>query len=199
MYLPSSELQQYRGQLSCPYCIQDLRDEDRKKEEPHIEKPKLQVLSYGETCDRCGRTLEGHVYILNGRSLCKTCLDSEQDKWGLVGGGPSGSVQRIPLQPLRRAKKKSIMESMVSEIVAIISSKGKIQKERENQIISKMPIERAKPMAETLSKKKPPKNVKIEDRNPKTEGLMKADSKPPLFESAMKKKKPFRKRTKKKQ
>ncbi len=33
MYLPKVELQQWRGQTYCPYCIQDLRDEEKDVEE----------------------------------------------------------------------------------------------------------------------------------------------------------------------
>src|SRR5512143_3467213 len=94
MYLPSAELQQYRGQLTCPYCIQDLRYADTRAEEYHEEKHKLEVIQYPEQCERCGRDLEGRVYIWNGKKLCKKCMEDEQDsKWGLVGGGPMHAPQ----------------------------------------------------------------------------------------------------------
>ncbi|HIH22731.1 TPA: hypothetical protein HA238_03320 [Candidatus Micrarchaeota archaeon] len=35
MYLPSLELQQWRGQWTCQYCMMDLRDEERRIEKRH--------------------------------------------------------------------------------------------------------------------------------------------------------------------
>ena len=150
MYLPATELQQYRGQLACPYCIQDLRDEDRKMTETTEKRPRLEVLRYPETCDRCGRDLEGRVYIWNGKRLCKRCLEDEQDTWGLARGGPMGPAQRIKVDTVRRGERKSFIERSIGEFLALIGLKRKPISE----IIIYHPkmtreIGAAKPMAET--------------------------------------------------
>jgi hypothetical protein len=161
MYLPASELQQYRGMLVCPYCIQDMRSEDRRAEASH-EKPPVQELSYPERCERCGRDLQGRVYIWNGKKLCKSCLEAEQETWGIVGGGPSHGGARVSVMPVRRAKQKSLLEAIISDFLALFGLRKK-----EPEIIAvapKMPIGAAKPMAGTLRK---------DERNtPQAEGIM---------------------------
>jgi len=164
MYLPSIELQQYRGQWACPYCIQDMRAEDRKSEERPPDKPHLELLPIPETCDRCGRRLEGRVYILNGRRLCKSCVDYEQDQWGIVGGGPMASPSRVTMEPEIKRKEASVFESLIGDILHILG----IKKKRIDVVIvgGKMPIAYAKPMAEkAIGKKK-------EEPKPQMEGLM---------------------------
>ena len=171
MYLPATELQQYRGQWVCPYCIQDMRDEDRRITERVQEKPHLEVLSYPERCERCGRDLKGRVYIWNGKTLCKRCLQDEQDKWSIVGGGPSGAGQRVSVIPAREAKKRSFMDALISDALALIGFKRKKQVE----IVvcgEKMPIGAAKPMAEKVMA------AKREQKKPEAEGLMGIKRKP---------------------
>lgn len=152
MYLPSSELQQYKGMWLCPYCIQDMRDEDRKSAEykPGEYKPAkepLKVISYTEACERCGREVET-LYSWNGRNLCARCLHDEQGKWTLVGGGPSGAPQRVIVVPAK--KKPSFFESLISELRAVLG-----MKKRKAEIVpaSKMPIQYARPMVEKGSGK----------------------------------------------
>jgi hypothetical protein len=171
MYLPASELQQYRGQLTCPYCIQDMRDEDRRSEY-HEERPKLEALQVPEICERCGRDLEGRVYIWNGKKLCYKCVGDEQQKWGLVSGGPMGAPQKISLEPQKRKKKTSLIEAAISEILHVSGVKKKPQKVEIVEYSPKMPIKHAKPMAEESVK--PLKN----DRKPESEGLMKSETLP---------------------
>ena len=149
MYLPSTELQTYRGQLVCPYCIQDMRDEDRRISEPAASHPKLEVLQYSETCERCGRDLEGRVYIWNGRRLCKSCLNDEKDTWGLASGGPMGPAQRIKVDTVHQAQKKSIIERAIGDVLALMG----IRKKPISEVIIYQPrmkteITAAKPMAE---------------------------------------------------
>ncbi|NYZ74479.1 hypothetical protein H0O00_05020 [Candidatus Micrarchaeota archaeon] len=165
MYLPATELQQYNGQWACPYCLQDMRDNDRRITERAREKPPAEVLSYAETCERCGRELKGHVYIWNNRRLCKNCLEHEQERWTLVSGKPSGAGQRISVVPVREAKKKSFMEAAISDVLALFGFKRKKQAE----IVvygEKMPIKAAKPMAEKAMA------GKREQKRPEAEGLM---------------------------
>ncbi|HSB47412.1 MAG TPA: hypothetical protein VLD37_05335 [Candidatus Bilamarchaeum sp.] len=168
MYLPGSELQQYRGQLACPYCIQDMRDEDRRSEY-HEEKHKLEVLQIPETCERCGRDLEGRVYIWNGKKLCRNCVGDEQEKWGVVGGGPMGAPQKISLEPEKRKRKASFIESVISEVLHLSGVKKKPRKTEIVEYSTKMPIQYAKPMAEESLKTR-----RKEDKKPESEGIMKA-------------------------
>ena len=164
MYLPSSELQQYKGMWACPYCIMDMRSEDRQAEyKPEPRKDKyLDILSYPERCERCGRDLENTVYIWNDRKLCKKCVEDGQDSWGIAGGGPMSSPQLISTEPIKKAKERSIIEAFFSEFLAFL----RIKPREDRQVIiikPKMPIEHAKPMADTRLSAKP---------MPQAEGLM---------------------------
>jgi hypothetical protein len=151
MYLPATELQQYRGQWACPYCIQDMRDEDRRITERAVthDRPRLDAYQIPEQCERCGRDLEGRVYIWNGRKLCKKCLDDEQNTWGLVSGKPGGPVQRIKVDVVEQGKRRSALELAIGEFLALFGMK----KRPVSEIIVYHPrmkgeISAAKPMAE---------------------------------------------------
>jgi ribosomal protein S14 len=157
MYLPATELQQYRGQLTCPYCIQDLRAEDRAitdaAEHPQG-KPRLEAVQEPERCERCGRDLQNRVYIWNGRKLCRKCLDDEQDTWGLVTGKPMGPAQRIRVGTAER--KERFLERMAGDFLALIGLRRKQVKEvvvygprMQGEIIA------AKPMAEKTAAMRP--------------------------------------------
>jgi len=162
MYLPASELQQYRGMLVCPYCIQDMRAEDQRAAAPH-EKAPVQEISYPERCERCGRDLEGRAYIWNGKTLCRNCLEDEQGTWGVVGGGPSHGAQRASVMPIRRARQRSLLEAAISDFLALFGVKR-----REPDIVAvepEMPIAAAKPLAE--------RSLRKDERNaPQAEGIM---------------------------
>lgn len=129
MYVPASELQQYKGQWMCPYCIMDARDADRRLNQPKPFKYKkdypLQVHSYSERCDRCGRELTT-VYILNNRKLCSSCVRAEQDKWDTVGGEKPPST---PIKFTLERRKKSILsrlfEKMFSEFLGVLGIRRK--------------------------------------------------------------------------
>lgn len=186
MYLPISELQQYRGQWACPYCIQDMRYEDRKKGEgPAPEKPHLDVLQYVEQCERCGRDLQGRVYIWNGKKLCKHCLGDEQQEWGLMGGGPMGPPQRITVEALRPARKKSLVERAVSEFLALTGLKKRSEireiivysPKMQAEIGAAKPmsdISPLRPMAETPMAVARKKSALEEARKPQQEGIIRA-------------------------
>lgn len=172
MYLPASELQYYNGQLTCPYCIMDMRDEDRKNNEPTIKKPKLQTIIYVEICDRCGRNLESLVYILNGRKLCKTCVDDEKTKWELVSGAPIGPGQKISLAPIIQSKKMSILSAIISETLYMLRLRKKPVIRHAIVYTAKMPIQYAKPIAEGRAV------LKKEEKKPQAEGLMPISNEP---------------------
>lgn len=155
----------------CPYCVQDMRDEDRKKSEYVAEKPRLEAYQIPEQCDRCGRDLENHVYFWNGRKLCRKCVEAEQDKWGLVGGGPMAAPYRVTLKPERRRKKMSLIESLIGDALQLLG----LRKRKEGDIVPaerrSMPIERARPMAEKPMIAKP--EASEAERRPKAEGIIK--------------------------
>lgn len=193
MYVPASELQQYKGNWTCPVCLMNMRDEDRQAEEKREGLP-LRRLTYPETCERCGRDTPT-LYIWNARKLCKSCLNEEKETWGVIGGGPSGAAQAISMTPLRVAKKESFIEHVISEFLGIFGIKKK-QPEIVEVHHPKMPVERAKPMTEG----------KIEKQTiPQSEGLMKKTKKrkkktkkrkPVSFPEAVPKKKSEKKKEK---
>lgn len=76
MYLPASELQQYRGQWTCQYCMMDLRDAERRAEEGG----RAEQARKPERCERCGRE-SSMIYFVNGRRLCEICYHDEQGRW----------------------------------------------------------------------------------------------------------------------
>ncbi|MBN2478274.1 hypothetical protein JXB01_03225 [Candidatus Micrarchaeota archaeon] len=87
MYLPSTELQMYRGQWYCQYCVMDLRDEHREKYEPgelKREEPSARKTYkvIEEHCERCGRPIRSVVYYFKGKKLCEVCLEREKDEHG---------------------------------------------------------------------------------------------------------------------
>lgn len=175
MYLPATELQQYRGQLVCPYCLQDMRAEDRRAEAPQ-EKGPVQELSYPERCERCGRDLSGGAYIWNGKTLCKSCLDYEKGTWGVVGGGPSHGGQRASVIPIRKARQKSLIEALISDFLALLGVKKK-----EPEIIIVEPnatVGRAKPMAERAMRKDERNTPQAEDIMSKRPKKAKGGGKP---------------------
>lgn len=168
MYLPGSELQQYGGMWVCPYCLQDMRDENRRTEEKEDKKDRAaQVLSYPETCERCGRDLNNVVYIWNGKRLCKRCVDEEKDKWDLVGGGPSGAPYRISLEPSRKSKSKSILERAISAVRGVFGLKRSKAPPQQHEH-AKMPIDNAKPMVE---RKTVIRYKKDDEKSPQAEGI----------------------------
>lgn len=69
-----------------------MADESETKQ-----KPRLQILVYPEVCERCGKAA-GMLYLWNNRWLCKTCLEEEQQGWGVVSGGPSAGANKVASQ-----------------------------------------------------------------------------------------------------
>jgi len=188
MYLPASELQQFKGFWVCPYCIMELRDEDRRMEKPPKKYP-VQPLVISEVCERCGKRAE-IFYIWNGRRLCKSCLDEEQKKWGLSGGGPGAAPYRVSY-----GEKEGILAAAIgkllekiglkkkekkSEIVAASRERVEEEKPKKKTVSSVVAFQRGRPMSEEIEKESE------EQRAPTSEGLMKGKKKK---KSAKKKKK----------
>ena len=155
MYVPASELQQYKGQWMCPYCLQDSRDEDQKvmKNSDHI----YSAITLQEKCERCGRTLSV-VYYYSGRRLCETCFEEAKNQWGDVGGErPPMSMLRVSSGQGQRSAMMGFFHALFSEILIRIGLKQR-EKEKEKQLHGEIVAIRkkirkfvplAKPMGET--------------------------------------------------
>ena len=134
MYVPASELQQYKGQWMCPYCLNDSRSEDRRAEERGSgEGERASGYASGERCERCGRELTT-VYYYGGRKLCEDCLDDAKREWKDVGG------EKPPLPPYRvtekragEAGRRSFIEWLFSEILFRL---GIRKRKKEPEIVS---------------------------------------------------------------
>ncbi len=140
MYVPSFELQQHKGQWMCPICLQDSRAEDARMNAAKSSSYKkhdypMQVHSYEETCERCGRTLVT-VYFLNGRKLCETCLGNEQDKWTIVGGeGPPKTPFHMSVERRKKSLLRKFFERVFSEFMGLLGIRWK-PKDDEPEIVA---------------------------------------------------------------
>ena len=186
MYLPASELQQYRGQWTCPNCLMDLRDDDKSKDDRMG-----RAYRYNERCQRCGRETE-RFYMWNGRRLCMSCLAEEQSKWGTAGGGPMGGSSRVLVRPLKVSDEQSFIQRIISAILVRI---GLMKEPAGPEIVAlsreQTPFNRAK----TLTEKKINQGKELPAQ---VEGIMKDDERVEA-ESIMKKKpRKVRKKAKKK-
>ena len=203
MYLPAMELQQYRGQLLCPYCIQDMREEVRKEEAPAERgnlpaySPDLPILHETEVqqvCDRCGCESE-KFYLWNGKRLCKKCLEDGQKTWHIEEGAPppqsSGAYVR---KPVSTSPQKQPQRGAVSNILGALGL-GKKQKPPSSAIDEprtaqahppreRIPnIDLARPMTESPQdeqkndQQKPEEQIPIipQIHEPHTEGLISLD------------------------
>ncbi len=180
MYIPASEMQQYRGQWVCPICLMEMRDDDRKMTERRVEKPVAQPLVYGERCERCGRETSLY-YIYNGRRLCKSCLEEEQAKWGTVGGGPSAAPYRITY----KEGEEGFFAKLIGRVLEFIGLKKRVPEKAEIVVAPRQKIEvrekgkkanvvafkRGRPLSEGLETEEEEKPA--EKPAPKSEGLIK--------------------------
>lgn len=141
-------------------AVQQNKRDDDSRVEYHAQKEPLRIISYSETCERCGKDLE-HVYVWNGKRLCRSCVDEGQETWGLITGGPGAAPQRVSLRPLRKARELSLIESLFSEFLALF---GLQRIEKETGIAgTKMPMKRAR----LLEVQRPDKK-----QMPEAEGIM---------------------------
>lgn len=81
---------------ACPFCHGTPESYVGQFEE-RLKKPVLQALRMEEHCERCGGTLAGRAFILNGKALCRDCLIYEQDRWEIVPAKPGkfGTTVRV--------------------------------------------------------------------------------------------------------
>lgn len=130
MYLPASELQSYKGQWLCPYCMMDMQDEDRKLEEGVRKREEKRRDEYaqsyirGERCDRCGRDLT-IVYTHGGRKLCSVCLEEAKKEWKEVGGEhPPMPMIKVKEEKSIASKIVSVLERKISDALALLKIKA---------------------------------------------------------------------------
>ncbi len=163
MYLPATELQLFQGQFTCPYCIMDLRDRERKSSEGVSEKRSEHggSLEQAEKCERCSRTMT-IVYFYNGRMLCGNCVNDEKSSWKDVGG------ERPPLTMFRVRDEKEKQRGLfaflaallqrILEILKIVFGKKKSAKGIESKgetTRTKAPAEKSSPFGEQGLVEKP--------------------------------------------
>ncbi len=121
MYLPATELQTFKGQLICPNCIMDVRDEERRHEyrgEGYKKERYASTVSLREQCERCGRELTT-VYFYNGKHLCSTCTEAEKKSWDTVHGeGPPVMMYRVRTEKVRQASLIVALNKKVNEWVS---------------------------------------------------------------------------------
>ncbi|VVB98262.1 Uncharacterised protein [uncultured archaeon] len=131
MYLPRVELQQWRGQTYCPYCIQDIRDEQRRESEteaasargpgyaadrpgtPPDEKPFGQGQKNPDyECDKCKGDLD-IVYVVADHKFCEVCFHQQMKQW---------RDERIPVPPYMKFN-ASVNRSLFSRLIRYLKRK----------------------------------------------------------------------------
>ncbi len=143
------------------HVAQQNKRDDANRVEYHAPEQILQAISYSEKCERCGKDLEARIFIWNGVRLCKSCMEEGQKTWVLISKGPNATPQRISMQPLKKANKRSLIDSLISEFLSII---GLERIEKEISIVnSKVPIK----LVRRLVVQRPDKK-----QMPKFEGIM---------------------------
>lgn len=150
MYLPATELQLHRGQFTCPYCIMDFRDQERRETEKLGKSKNAQGESTGgsssegyiesERCERCGRTLSV-VYYFNGKNLCETCVEQEKKSWKGVGGEqPPMAMFRIKESKANDSLLRRFLESLIRralEIFRIKLARKSVEQKQSNTVKNK--------------------------------------------------------------
>ncbi|HSB46578.1 MAG TPA: hypothetical protein VLD37_01080 [Candidatus Bilamarchaeum sp.] len=156
--------QETEHSVALPYdYFEHVVQQNRRDEESRIihktPRERLRPVSYSETCERCGRELR-HVYVLNGKRLCKKCMESAQDSWVLITGSPTAAPQRVSLEPVKAERRASRMDSLISEFLALFHLKW-----IEEEILTEPKLPEG--LARVLALKRPDKK-----QMPKTEGIM---------------------------
>ena len=118
MYLPTVELQQWRGQLYCPYCIMDIRDGEKGEEEeqgtksrdsakqdifsPDDDAKPFGVRAIERVCDRCKEDLD-IVYVFEESKFCEACFHQKKKEW------KTGNVQVPPFLKFKVKESPSLL------------------------------------------------------------------------------------------
>lgn len=171
MYVPVTELQNYRGQMYCPYCIQDLRDEEVSHDKITHEKPHLEPVPVVEKCERCGREVRGKILIWNGKKLCKDCVDEGKKEWQTVSATPKGGGNVVPIQNSSEKEANSTLLKKIDTLIGTMKNEKNSKKaEPELVALNKNEIE-----LENSKKKQHPNlipTVMVSKAKPFTEGII---------------------------
>ena len=118
MYVPSSELQQYRGQWTCPNCLLNAKEEYEKPPPPAQKHQKYgqQEISVKEKCSYCSRETSV-VYYYKGAVFCETCSELQKDSKG----------NKLPMAVfrLKPSKGKSLLARIAEFIINKILNRPK--------------------------------------------------------------------------
>ncbi|MEM3432077.1 MAG: hypothetical protein QXF86_03405 [Candidatus Bilamarchaeaceae archaeon] len=158
MYLPASEMQQYKGMWVCPNCLMDMRDEDKPKEEKK-EKLTTSTLKYQNTCERCGKEAEV-FYIFNNKRLCASCYEDEAGT-SISGRKPFSAPIRVTV-----TKKKSFFEKVLDFIQSLFGIRKKSHSKSEIVAYRQNAIKGKEPLTEKNSKKTPIEAEVIQEQPP---------------------------------
>lgn len=148
MYVPASELQQYKGQWMCPYCLMDSRDEDNAafKHTQNYAK----ATYHSEQCERCGRQPQT-IYNYRGMRMCKTCVDEGKKEWDDVGADkPTVTPYRVTTGGGKKGLLTKFLEAILGNALARLGVK--LQKGK-STIVS---AEKSKMTEKKEEKKRPP-------------------------------------------
>ncbi|MDD2655713.1 MAG: hypothetical protein PHQ80_03535 [Candidatus ainarchaeum sp.] len=128
MYIPKSEMQQWRGQWICPNCRMDAEREEEHTAEKKKEEEGAGPGMYEKPgrCERCGRETK-ILYRFNNRNLCWYCLDDENTT-DYSGAGPSGGAIRVQLRA-ERSKRRGIVHRLMRVLTG-----GKEEEEKETVV-----------------------------------------------------------------
>ncbi len=145
MYLPRVELQQWRGQVYCPYCIMDIREDEKNVEEAKGERsraeeggvpPDQQPPGVGQKnpdyeCDKCKGDLD-IAYIVADHKFCELCFQQQVRSW------KDDNIQPPPYMKFRVKEGAGLFSRLLNFL------KRKIREEWEKRSKGKGPNEEKK-------------------------------------------------------
>lgn len=202
MYVPVTELQNYRGQMYCPYCIQDLRDEETNHDKFSQEKIRIEPVAVVEKCERCGKEVRGKILIWNGKKLCSDCVEDGKKEWQTISASPKGGSNYTPIQNSSEKEADSTLLKKIDTLIGTMKgeknskkpspelvalNKNEIKNEIElespkkkhnpNFAIPTVMVSKAKPFTEGIIGKKPEivalkKQTTDREFSVKSEGIM---------------------------
>lgn len=105
------------------HVVQQNKRDDESRIEYRAPEKMLRAISRSETCERCGKDLNARVYVWNRKRLCKSCLEEGQGTWMLYSKGSNAARQRVSVQPLIKANERSLIDSLISEFLAVFGLK----------------------------------------------------------------------------
>lgn len=136
MYLPKVELQQWKGQTYCPYCIQDLRhaekDAQQRRDEgaakapegipPDSTPPGQGQVNPDYLCDKCRDEMD-IAYVVADHKFCEMCFQQQLRDW---------KEERISAPPYMKFRVKD-SPGMFMRFIRFIKRKISDEWERRNR------------------------------------------------------------------